>query len=141
MSPFKEFLYLLLEMEIGCSKRFLSLGMVYSTRYKARLLSSLTIPSFYLHDLPERFDKGVESTDASGAGYVEETAPPPRENGDQDANALVDSMLRLEFEAPDAFASARSKVPSMSDMLIAYATVPGESSCCLQTFGFFFLIF
>nr|AOR82888.1 caspase-2 [Apostichopus japonicus] len=76
----------------------------------------------------ERFDKGVESTDATGAGYVEETAPPPRENGDQDANALVDSMLRLEFEAPDAFASARSKVPSMSDMLIAYATVPGYVS-------------
>lgn len=78
--------------------------------------------------LSERFDRGIESTDATGAGYVEEQAPPrPTENSALDAEALAKSMLEMELEAPDAFASTRNKVPTMSDMLIAYATVPGES--------------
>lgn len=77
----------------------------------------------------ERFDRGIESTDATGAGYVEEQAPPrPTENSALDAEALAKSMLEMELEAPDAFASTRNKVPTMSDMLIAYATVPGYVS-------------
>ncbi|KAJ8021894.1 Cell death protein 3 [Holothuria leucospilota] len=51
----------------------------------------------------ERFDKGIESTDATGAGYAEEV-PPPVEDENADPDALAESMLKLELEAPDAFA-------------------------------------
>lgn len=72
----------------------------------------------------ERFDKGIESTDATGAGYAEEV-PPPVKDENADPDALAESMLKLELEAPDAFASTRNKLPLRSDMLVAYATVPG----------------
>lgn len=81
----------------------------------------------------ERFDAGVEATDGRSVG-------PEGDQGDQATQAaqaaqpdipeaeLVKKMLELELDSTDSFASAKSKMPSQSDMLLAYATVPGYVS-------------
>ncbi len=56
------------------------------------------------------------------------TAEPVRNSGDN--NGVVNSeeeaqrLLNLEFEATDSWRS-KSKLPNQSDMLLAFATVPG----------------
>eukprot|EP00057_Strongylocentrotus_purpuratus_P035470 XP_799258.3 PREDICTED: caspase-3 isoform X2 [Strongylocentrotus purpuratus] len=88
---------------------------------------------FFLQACREKLDDGVEATDGQ--------AVPPTDGAASDAQAnaqakpqvdaqindeeLAKMMLKMELDSTDSFASSRSKVPSQSDMLLAYATVPG----------------
>ncbi|XP_072036336.1 caspase-3-like isoform X1 [Amphiura filiformis] len=88
----------------------------------------------------ERFDSGVEATDSTDAAVVnneesmnqpdrQEDVPPVNDSGDSIVNPEEEAqrLLTLEFEATDSW-RARSKLPNQSDMLLAFATVPGYVS-------------
>ncbi|XP_071502752.1 caspase-3-like [Diadema antillarum] len=74
----------------------------------------------------ERFDAGVEQTDGTAVAGSGDGARLDSISMTEDE--LVDKMLRMELESTDSFASARSKMPTQSDILLAYATVPGYVS-------------
>ncbi|XP_030843307.1 caspase-3-like [Strongylocentrotus purpuratus] len=80
----------------------------------------------------ERFDGGVEATDGTAVPPTDKAAGDDRAKDqekpqvdEQDDDQLVNKMLKMALDSTDSFASSRSKVPSQSDMLLAYATVPG----------------
>ncbi|XP_030834961.1 caspase-7-like [Strongylocentrotus purpuratus] len=80
----------------------------------------------------ERFDGGVEATDGTAVPPTDKAAGEARAKDqekpqvdEQDDDQLVNKMLKMDLDFTDSFASCRSKVPSQSDMLLAYATVPG----------------
>ncbi|XP_071945612.1 caspase-7-like [Antedon mediterranea] len=80
----------------------------------------------------EMFDQGVEATDGPSANEGSSVDPDIHSlniNGDVDnPENLVNRMLKIEFDETDAIGSKISKLPSHSDMLLAYATVPGYVS-------------
>ncbi|XP_033125401.1 caspase-3-like isoform X3 [Anneissia japonica] len=80
----------------------------------------------------EMFDQGVEATDSPDGSSVDPCLQSLNKVGDADnGNELVEKMLKVEIEVvdePDAWVKQQSKLPSHSDMLVAYATVPGYVS-------------
>ncbi|XP_033125485.1 caspase-3-like isoform X2 [Anneissia japonica] len=80
----------------------------------------------------EMFDQGVEATDGPDGSSVDPCLQSLNKAGDVDnGNELVEKMLKVEIEVvdePDAWGKQQSKLPSHSDMLVAYATVPGYVS-------------
>ncbi|XP_063965866.1 caspase-3-like [Lytechinus pictus] len=79
----------------------------------------------------ERFDGGVEATDgiavpaSAAAGAGDNNQATAHVDSQLDDETLANLMIKMELDHTDSFASSRSKVPSQSDMLLAYATVPG----------------
>ncbi|XP_030842855.1 caspase-7 [Strongylocentrotus purpuratus] len=80
----------------------------------------------------EKFDEGVEATDGQAvresgdaSDALASNQEKPHVDAQMDDDQLANLMIKMELESTDSFASSRSKVPSQSDMLLAYATVPG----------------
>ena len=78
----------------------------------------------------ERFDSGIEATD----GQAVSASMPTTATANDSISSLTDEelaqkMLRRELEdTTDASNALKAKLPSQSDMLLAFATVPGETS-------------
>ncbi|XP_071806101.1 caspase-3-like [Asterias amurensis] len=75
----------------------------------------------------ERFDSGIEATD----GQAVSASVPTTATANDSISSLTDEelaqeMLRRELEdTTDAANALKAKLPSQSDMLLAFATVPG----------------
>lgn len=83
--------------------------------------------------MAEKFDEGVEATDGQAvresgdaSDALASAQETPHVDAQMDDDQLANMMIKMELESTDSFASTRSKVPSQSDMLLAYATVPGK---------------
>ena len=90
---------------------------------------------------PEKHDRGVDATDSSARRPSTGVTSSDRVKGETDSDdddpgdgeeLLSQRLLELELDDPveiypsvDEPDSVRSKVPRHSDMLLAYATVPG----------------
>ena len=90
---------------------------------------------------PEKRDRGVDATDSSArrpstgvtsSDRVKVVTDSDDDDPEEDEELLAQRLLELEIDEPleiypsvDEPDSVRSKVPRHSDMLLAYATVPG----------------